>query len=83
MLLFVKNVGADDDPEPERHPCSDFFEICCKERRNWYDFGHARVSSSRPDRCGVRNINGVAFNLIERDNESQYGEFVMGSDVHI
>lgn len=42
-----------------------------------------RVPSSRPNKCGVRNNNFFTFNLMERDNEAQFGEFVMESEMHI
>lgn len=41
------------------------------------------VPSSRPNKCGVRNNNFFTFNLMERDNEAQFGEFVMESKMHI
>lgn len=28
-----------------------------------------------PDKCGVRNKNGAVFQINERDNEAQFGEF--------
>lgn len=69
---FFKNLGADDDPEPERHPCPDFFDTCCSLRQHFY-----LVPSSRPDMGGVRNKNGLVFSIIERENEAQFGEFLM------
>lgn len=137
-------LGAEDDPEPARHPCPDFFETCCSLKieepiyrpinpiapgqeadykpghkqgheqghesgheqgheeghehghESGHESGHERghepsqhdppeknrpalLPSVKPDKCGVRNKKGVSFNLIERDNEAQFGEFMMKS----
>lgn len=32
-----------------------------------------------PEKCGVRNKNGAVFEVTERDNESQFGKFLIMS----
>lgn len=75
-ILDVR-LGADDDPEPERHPCPEFFDTCCilksKEIVN-EKVPETKVPIAKPEKCGVRNKEGVGFTLIERDNESQNGK---------
>lgn len=68
-ILDVR-LGAEDDPEPEQHPCPDFFETCCtivsKEITTKSKF-------SISEKCGVRNRRGNGFEVLPRDNEAQFG----------
>lgn len=41
------------------------------------------VSTNSNPECGVRNKNGGAFNLIDRENNAQFGEFMIESDASI
>lgn len=75
-FVFLNNLGGDDDPEPERHPCPDFFDTCCILKSTEIVETKSKPSIGIPDKCGVRNKNGAVFNLIERENESQFGEFM-------
>lgn len=70
-ILDVR-LGADDDPEPERHPCPDFFDTCCNIKSDIIDTkSQFRIS----DKCGIRNKNGNGFTVLPRDNEAQFGKF--------
>lgn len=68
-ILDVR-IGADDDPEPQKHPCKDFFDTCC--------LLETEEKAIRPvtkyDKCGFRNYDGVGFGITQRDNEAQFGE---------
>lgn len=68
-ILDVR-LGADDDPEPERHPCAQFFQTCCFEKSEEPNI----VPVEKREGCGWRNPKGIAFELKERNGESQYGE---------
>lgn len=78
FLLDARN-GAEDDPNPEQHPCKDFFETCCLLRSKEGMKIHKKVKN--PEGCGYRNDNGVAFELKPRDNEAQFGKFHLNSSV--
>lgn len=73
-ILDVR-IGGDDDPEPERHPCPDFFDTCCSLKSEQIVETKVKPLIGKPEKCGIRNKNGAVFNLIERQNESQFAEF--------
>lgn len=73
-ILDVR-LGADDDPQPERHLCENFFDTCCTLKSDVPLNDVLKTPLEKHERCGVRNKKGAAFTLIERDNESQFGEF--------
>lgn len=72
-ILDVR-FGADDDPEPERHPCPDFFDTCCSLKSEVFVKEVVKPPLEKNEKCGVRNKKGAVFTLIERENESQFGE---------
>lgn len=71
---FDTRIGADDDPQPERHPCPDFFDTCCILKSDEIIPTVIKTPIGKPEKCGIRNKNGAGFNLIERDNEAQFGK---------
>lgn len=66
--------GADDDPEPQRHPCPDFFDTCCALKSDQIVKEVVKPKVEKHDLCGIRNKKGAAFTLIERENEAQFGK---------
>ncbi|XP_055316160.1 phenoloxidase-activating factor 2-like [Sitodiplosis mosellana] len=73
-ILDVR-FGAEDDPEPERHPCSDFFDTCCTLKSTEIVKEKVKPPIEKHDKCGIRNIKGSTFTLIGRENEAQFAEF--------
>lgn len=78
-LLDVR-LGADDDPEPEKHPCPDFFETCCSLKSNEPIFNipnapDTKTEFIKADKCGIRNKLGNGFTVKPRENEAQFGKF--------
>lgn len=75
-ILDVR-LGADDDPEPARHPCPDFFDTCCllqSDKGIVKEVIKPPPPVERQDKCGIRNAKGAAFTLIARENEAQFGK---------
>lgn len=66
-------LGADDDPQPERHLCPNFFDTCCSLKATKPIVEKLKEPLEKHEKCGVRNKKGAAFTLIERDNEAQFG----------
>lgn len=76
-LIISHRIGGDEDPQPEQHPCPDFFDTCCSLKKMDNDdpiIPEAGPKVGKPEKCGVRNKMGAVFNLIERRNESQFGK---------
>lgn len=71
---IVNRLGADDDPEPERHPCPDFFDTCCTLKSEEHVKEVVRAPIPKTDKCGIRNKKGSTFTLVGRENEAQFGE---------
>lgn len=67
-ILDVR-LGAEDDPEPERHPCPMFFDTCCLVKGEKPNILPVEMHEG----CGWRNKDGIGFKLKARDGESQYG----------
>lgn len=77
MVIFRKTLGEEDStpkPEPD-HPCPDFFDTCCLLASPTIVATKSKPPIGIPDRCGIRNKNGAVFEVNERDNEAQFGEF--------
>lgn len=72
--MLTLRIGADDDPQPERHPCPDFFDTCCILKSKEIIETAIKTPIGKPEKCGIRNKKGAGFNLIERDNEAQFGK---------
>lgn len=66
------NLGGEDDPEPERHPCPQFFDTCCLERSE----EPILPPIPRREGCGWRNIHGIGFEIKERNGEAQFGKWL-------
>lgn len=74
-ILDVR-IGADDDPQPEKHPCKDFFDTCCS--LELLETEEKKINPiTKYDKCGFRNYNGVGFGITQRDNEAQFGKQIM------
>lgn len=77
IATFWRYLGdEEDEPQPE-HPCPDYFETCCvlKADEVIEPPQQAKPRVEKPEMCGVRNKDGAIFNVVARDNESQFGEF--------
>lgn len=70
-------IGADDDPQPERHPCPDFFDTCCSLKSEEIVREVVKPPIEKQDKCGIRNKKGSTFTLIEREHEAQFGELII------
>lgn len=75
FVRFFENLGDDE----EVHPCPDFFDTCCSLKQDTIVKPKTNPSIVKTDKCGIRNKNGAIFNVIEHDNEAQYGELMMES----
>lgn len=72
--ILDSRLGSDDDPEPQKHPCPDFFDTCCTLKTKDNTFTKDITIIPVHDRCGVRNRKGAGFEISPHDKEAQFGK---------